>query len=409
MDQRRGAAGDVSSPGAARVTDASETAASSRHHRFDAVLLLILIVTFASRLVLASTQSLVYDEYNTTIPLAEKIHFSGDHRYLPLRAINHPALPAYVVKASRALLDTTEPIGYRGLHVIGGLGIVLLAYLMTHQWYGRTAARWAAALMAFNEYSLDVGTRATAHVPFLFCVTAAVYSFSRFLHEQRLSFLYSAAVALAFAFYAKEHAALLLPLFFATLCVPSWRGWLRGPHVYAAAVLFFLIIAPDIIWNLMRAQDSQVTYGRHLQRIGGLGFSIYPTAFYAKAAVIALHDAWTGRAFDDNTAEYLSMNVALGVVLLAGVTATTVRHAPNDRARPYFLLLFWGVFGFFTLIRKGTPDGLDSVSWIWVDTTMIPAIVLTAAMLAGSIGRVRAGLWTFAAFSLVISVARVFA
>jgi hypothetical protein len=276
------------------VTDASETAASSRHHRFDAVLLLILIVAFVSRLVLASTQSLVYDEYNTTIPLAERIHFSGNHRYLPLRAINHPALPAYVVKASRALLDTTEPIGYRGLHVIGGLGIVLLAYLMTHQWYGRTAARWAAALMAFNEYSLDVGTRATAHVPFLFCVTAAVYAFSRFLHERRLLFLYSAAVA-------------------------------------------------------------------------------------------------------------------LGVVLLAGVAAATVRHAPNDRARPYFLLLFWGVFGFFTLIRKGTPDGLDSVSWIWVDTTMIPAIVLTAAMLAGSIGRVRAGLWTFAAFSLVISVARVFA
>jgi 4-amino-4-deoxy-L-arabinose transferase-like glycosyltransferase len=391
------------------VTDAPAAAASSHRQRLDAVLLLILIAAFASRLVLASTQSLVYDEYNTTIPLAEKIHFSGEHRYLPLRSVNHPALPAYVVKASRTLLDSTEPLGYRGLHVIGGLGIVLLVYLLTSRWYGRTAARWAAALMAFNEYSLDVGTHATAHVPFLFCVTAAVYSFSRFLHGRRLLFLYAAAVALAFAFYAKEHAALLLPIFFATLCLPSHRGWLRGPHAYVAAALFFLIIAPDVIWNLTRVPDSQVTYNRHLQRIGGLGFSIYPTAFYAKGAVIALHDAWTGQEFDDNTAEYLSMNVGLGVLLLGAVAAATARKAANDRARPYFLLLFWGVFGFFTLIRKGAPEGLDSVSWIWVDTTMIPAIVLTAAMLARAGGRAAAALWTVAGLSLAVSVLRVFA
>ena len=180
------------------------------------------------------------------------------------------------------------------------------------------------------------------------------------------------------------------------------------PHAYAAAALFFLIIAPDVIWNLTHVPDSQVTYNRHLQRIGGLGFSIYPTAFYAKAAVIAIHDAWTGRAFDDNTAEYLSMNVALGVLLLGAVTAATVRREPNDRARPYFLLLFWGVFGFFTLIRKGAPEGLDSVSWIWVDTTMIPAIVLTAAMLGRAAGRASTALWTAAGLSLAVSVLRVF-
>jgi len=390
------------------VTDTSDTAATSRRRRFDAILLVILVAALLSRLALASTQSLIYDEQNTTIPLAEKIQFFGEHRYLPLRATNHPALPAYIVKASRTLVDSTEPVAYRLLHVIGGLGIIVLVYLLTLQWYGRTAARWAAALMAFNEYSMVVGTHATAHVPFLLCVTVAVYSFSRFLRGQRLLFLYATAVALAGAFYAKEHAALLLPIFFATLCLPSNRAWLRGPHAYVAAALFFLIIAPDIVWNVTHVPDSQVTYNRHLERIGGLGFSIYPTAFYVKAAVAALHDAWTGQEFDDNTAEYLSMNVALGVLLLAGVAWATMRRDPDDRARSYLLLLFWGIFGFFTLIRKGAPQGLDSVSWIWVDASMIPAIVLTAAMLAGAAGRTATALWATVGLSLTVSVLRVF-
>jgi hypothetical protein len=174
-----------------------------------------------------------------------------------------------------------------------------------------------------------------------------------------------------------------------------------------AAAIFVLVIAPDVVWNLTRETTNQVTYGRHMQRIGGLGFSIYPSAFYVKSAVSALTPAWTGREFDDNTAEYLSMNVGLGALLLGAVVAATVRPRRGDAGRPYLLLLFWGVFGFFTLIRRGNPDGLDSVSWIWVDTTMIPAIVLTAAVLARATGRTRAVLWTFAALALIVSAARV--
>jgi 4-amino-4-deoxy-L-arabinose transferase-like glycosyltransferase len=372
------------------------------------VLLLILVVALFARVVLAVTQPLVHDEYNTSIPLAERISFAAESRYLPLRAINHPALPAYFVKASTTLLDSKKPLGYRGLHVIASLVIVVLIYALTRRWYGVAAARWAAALVAFNEYSLAVSSHATAHVPFLLFVTAAVWAFGRFLADQRARFLYLAGTSLALAFYAKEHAALLLPILFVTLLLPRYRHWLRRPHAYLAAVLFFAIVTPDVVWNMTRKAETQVTYGRHLQRIGGVGLSQYPTAFYLKAGVAGVQSAITGEPFDDNTPEYQSMNVLLGVLLLGSVVLTTVRRRDGDAGRGYLLLLFWGVFGFFTLIRKGDPSGLDPVSWIWVDSSMMPAIALTGAVLGRATGKTRVALWTFAAFGLVVAALRMF-
>ena len=386
----------------------SPTAAPSARRRLDVVLLAIVVVAFLARVVLAVLQPLVHDEYNTSIPLAERISFAAESRYLPLRAINHPALPAYFVKASTTLLDSKKPLGYRGLHVIASLAIVLLVYSLTRQWYGVTAARWAATLVAFNEYSLAVSSHATAHVPFLLFVTGAVWSFSRFLGSQRPRFLYLAGVSLALAFYAKEHAALLLPIFFLTLLLPAHRAWLRRPSAYLAAVLFFAIVTPDVVWNMTRKAETQVTYGRHLQRIGGLGLSQYPAAFYVKAGVAAVQEAATGEPFDDNTPEYRSMNALLGALLLGSVVAATVWRRDGAAGRVYLLLLFWGVFGFFTLIRKGDPSGLDPVSWIWVDASMIPAIALTGAMLSGTTGKWRLALWTFAVFGLVVAALRMF-
>jgi 4-amino-4-deoxy-L-arabinose transferase-like glycosyltransferase len=246
-------------------------------------------------------------------------------------------------------------------------------------------------------------------VPFLLFVTGAVFAFSRFLAGQRPLFLYLAGASLAFAFYAKEHAALLLPCFFLTLTLPRHRAWLRRPHAYLAAALFFAIVTPDVVWNMTRQAETQVTYERHLQRIGGVGLSQYPAAFYLKTGVAAAHRAATGQPFDDNTPEYQSMNVVLGALMLGSVLMATIRRRVDDPARGYLLLLFWGVFGFFTLIRKGDPAGLDPVSWIWVDSTMVPAIVLTGAALGGAGGKARAVLWALAAFGLVVSGLRMFA
>jgi len=380
--------------------------------RVDPGLLAILLVALAVRLSMALTIPYVHDEENTHIPLSKTISLAPGSLNLPIRGENHGALPAYVVKISSLLFGTT-PLGFRALHVVLGLATVLLVYLLTRSWYGTIAARWAAALMAFNDYSLSVSARATAHVPHLFLVTGAVYAFSRFLAVERAAWLYVAGLCTGLAFYCKEHSALVAPVFFATLLLPRYRRWLRGPHAYLACALFAAVIAPDVMWNLRTNPETarvaysgqevgQATYRAHLQRMGGLGFSPYPTMFYGKEAVIAVHDFVTGRSLTDNTPEYNSVNPALGLVLLGSVLLTVFRRQERREIRLFLLFMALGIFGFFTLIEPGDPPyRLDPVSWVWVETTLIPAVILAGARLAGASGWRRNAAWALAAIGML--------
>ena len=281
----------------------------------DRVLLLILLVALGARVQLAMTRDYIHDEDNTAIPLSKTISFAPGNLHLPLRGENHPALPAYVVKASSTLFGTTH-LGYRLMHVLLGLVTIALVYAMTRQWYGPGPARWAAVFLAFNEYHLNVSSRATAHVPHLLLVTVAVYAFSRFLATERAIYLYAAGASAGLAFYCKESTGLLLPVFALTLVISKHRRWLLGPHVYLACAVMRSVISPDIIWNLRTNPDTakvsynneahgQATYAAHLRRIGGLGLSPYPSMFYFRGPVRSLYARVTGSELKDETTDIL--------------------------------------------------------------------------------------------------------
>jgi 4-amino-4-deoxy-L-arabinose transferase-like glycosyltransferase len=380
--------------------------------RIDPVLILILLVALIVRVRLGVTREYIHDEINTAIPLSKTISFDPGHLHLPLRGENHPALPAYVVKASSTVFGTSR-VGYRGMHILLGLLTIALVYSMTRQWYGPVPARWAAALMAFNEYYLNVSSRATAHVPNLLFVTCAVYAFSRFLATERPRYLYLAGASVGLAFYCKESTALLLPVFALTLLVSKHRRWLLKPQIYLACAVYVLVISPDIAWNLRASPETtvttynnrtvgQATYATHLRRIGGLGLSPYPAMFYLRPTVKALALGLTGNELKDETQEYWSVNVGLGVLLLGAVLATTLRTASPDQFRVFLLVMFWAIFAFFTLIKRGAVTGrLDPVSWIWVETTIVPAVVLTGVRLADLRLKWRFLIWGAAAAALV--------
>jgi len=380
--------------------------------RLDPVLILILLAALIIRVYLATTREYIHDEINTAIPLSKEISFEPGHLHLPLRGENHPAMPAYVVKVGSMFFGTSR-LGYRGMHLLLGLVTIVMVYAMTRQWYGTVPARWAAAFMAFNEYYLNVSSRATAHVPNLLFVTAAVYAFSRFLASERPRYLYLAGASMGLAFYCKESTALLLPVFAFTLLVSRQRRWLFKPQVYLACVIWFLVISPDIAWNMRSSAATakvtyndqtvgQATYATHLKRIGGLGISLYPSMFYFRGTVRSSYLRFTGSPMRDNTAEYESVNPAIGLLLLGGVVATAVRPRGRDQLRIFLLLMFWGIFGFFTMIKPGDPGGrLDAVSWIWVETTMVAAVVLAGAQLANVSERWRLPVWSFAFVALL--------
>jgi 4-amino-4-deoxy-L-arabinose transferase-like glycosyltransferase len=382
----------------------------------DTVLLAILCLALLCRLYLASTVAYIHDEDRTAIPLSQTISFAPGHLNLPLRGENHGALPAYLVKASGSVFGASQA-GYRALHVLFGLGLVALMAHVAGVWFGPVAARWTAAILAFNEYFLTISSRATAHVPHLFLLGTALYAFSRFLATQRAAFLYGAGAAVGLAFYCKEHSALLLPVFFLALLHPTYRPWLRRVAPYGACALFLLLIAPDVLWNARTnpntarvaysdAPVGQSTYGNHLKRVGGLGFSPYPSMFYGYSVVQAAHLAVTGREVQNDTPEYQPMNATLGALMFAAVALSTIRWRTASRLEGYLLIAFWFVFAFFTLIKKGESVGrLDAASWIWVESTLMPATLLTAARLSEARGTARLLSWTVATAALVFAAA----
>jgi 4-amino-4-deoxy-L-arabinose transferase-like glycosyltransferase len=386
-------------------------------YHVDPVLILILLAAFAVRLHLATSREYIHDEINTAIPLSKTISFAPGSLHLPLRGENHGALPAYVVKIS-SILFATSRLGYRGTHLLLGLVTIVMVYGMTRQWYGPGAARWAAAFMAFNEYYLDVSSRATAHVPNLLFVTGAVYAFSRFLATERPLYLYLAGASVGIAFYCKESTALLLPVFALTLLVSKYRRWLLKPQVYLAIAVYVLVISPDIVWNLRANPDTttvtynnqtvgQATYSAHLRRVGGLGFSLYPSMFYLRTTVKSLYFRVTGNEIKDETTEYWSVNPAIGVLLLGAVFITSVHAARQEQLRIFLLVMFWAIFGFFTLIKRGDPPGrLDPVSWIWVEITIVAAIVMAGARLSDVSGKWRVAVWTAALLALATACAQ---
>ena len=384
------------------------TAAVSMRRRwhswlFDGLFLLVLLGALAARMQLAETVPLIHDEENTTIPLSRLISFDEGKRNLPIRAVNHGALPAYFAKLSSSLFGE-RALGYRTVHVGLSLLTIVLVFLLARRVYGSQAALAAAIVLAFNEYFLNVSARVTAHAPYLLFATLALYAFSRFLLSHRATYLYAAAVALGLGFYCKEHVVLLVPVFFATLLVARNRRWLRTPHPYLAAAVFAGVIAADVVWNAEARPDlnrvtygnrdaPQATYASHLKRIGGVGLSVYPLAFYGHDTIMAAYRATAGEEMDDNTPEYLSMNLAFGAVLLGTVVFATVRPASGDPLQPFLLIAFWTVFAFFTLIKRGDSPGLDPVSWIWVDVTMVPAAVMAGACVTRLTGLSRVGVW----------------
>jgi 4-amino-4-deoxy-L-arabinose transferase-like glycosyltransferase len=379
--------------------------------RYDVILLLILATALGLRLHRAVTEAYVHDEENNAIPLATSISFSPGHVNLPVRGENHGALPAYIVAASSTLFGTSH-LGYRGLHLALGLAPIVLVYLLTLEWYGPPAARWASAVVAFNEYYLDVSSRATAHVPHLLLVMCAVFAFARFLRENRPAYLYWAGLALGLAFYCKEHSALLLPAFFVTLLTHRNRRWLLTPHPYGACAVWLLLISPHLYSNLTTTPGTlvhygdqpanQATYSSHFKRLGGVGLSPYPFMFYARETTMSVYQRIRRKPLKDETEEYRSMNPVLGLGLLAAALVSLFKKSSgDDGVRPALLWLFWGIFLFFVAIKKGDPPGrLDPASWIWVESTMFPASVLAGARLAELTRWRRAAAWTVAATAL---------
>jgi len=346
----------------------------------DRIVWITLACALALRLLVAVSSPYLPDEHDRSFPLADSISFAPDSLHLPIRGPEHPAFPSYVVKASQTLFGMS-PIGRRAIHVVIGLLMIVVIAIIAHQWHGIVVARWAAVLLAVNEYHVAVSAYATAKGPHLLFVALSLWAFTCAIRSGRPRHLWLAAAGVGLAFYSKEYAALLLPIYAVVLWLPGHRGTFRLSHQVIAAGVFALIIAPDIVWHLFPSPDDfRWTYGDHLARITGISFTPGYLMFYLRDAIQAAHLAITGHLIPDGAAENPSMNSVLGAMLLAGVVWATL-YCRRDVIAQLLLLTFWSMLGFFVLFAPDASD-LTPYAWYWIDITLFPATLLAAQWMA---------------------------
>lgn len=343
---------------------------------------LLLLLAVLARTFLASSTAYVWDEDRDWIHVAESISFEPDRLHLPVRAIAHPALPAYLIKASGALFGRT-PLGFRLASVLAGTITVLVIYAAAKSSFGNRGALWTAALFAFNEYHICISSLAVQKSFYLMFATISIACYLRFVRSRSPRMLHAAALSLGLAFLCYEIAALVVVAILLDMLLSERRALLRTAAPYLALALFLIVISPDLYWNLARGATSGGEYGYtdHLSRFGGVAVSLEPLTFFLRALVRRVVAAFGGE-FVDPMPEYRAMNPLIGSILLGSVALTTLAAIRSRRSRfsttMPLLLTFWCVFLFFVFLKTSSAPGSDAdrVSWIWCDLALVPAALI---------------------------------
>jgi len=364
--------------------------------RIDISFIVCLLAAAILRFYSAATTPQIEMEILEFIPSAESISWS----HLPIRDYQHPALPAYLIRASAELFGRSV-IGYRILSIVAGLGLICLLYSIALRWWGRREALIAALLLSVNRYLIVTSARAIDLSFDLFFIAAAMWSFSRFLSGTQVAdqsgkesngvqktfdvsparWLYASALFIGLGFLCKEITSLLVPVFFLTLLAgKTTRKWLWRREPYLAAVLFFIVISPDIFRNVLTPVKTQnpiyyMNYADHLSRFAGFGLNEQPWLFYFGQGV-----EWLKIPHFKELGGMPFQHLVMGIALWVAVLFATFRRR-KDVLTTFLLIMFWSIFLFFSFIKTDLPTTrpnlqTDPRMWYWVDRTMLAATLI---------------------------------
>ena len=369
-------------------------------------LLPLLAVALGLRLYQALGTTYVWDEDRDWIAIAEGISLDPASLHLPVREGQHPALPAYFIRAGAEIAGHGF-VGHRLFSLVAGVLSVGLIALAGLRWGGPAGGLFAGVLLTFNEYHVAFSALAMARIFYLTFGLVSILAFLRFLEDERPRDLYGAMGAAALAFLCKETAVLLVLVGAGTLL--AFRpAWYRRREPYLAALLFLAIVSPDLWWQLRPDRTGfEAGYGDHLGRISGIGVTYQPWVFFGRDAVRAALEV-VGRPFVDTAAEYPTMNPLFGLTLLGGTALCTL--GLRRRLSPGIAFLaacVWVPLIFFTFVQtRSTELLLAAVAWNWVDIALLPGTLLAALWIAGSEGWRRGLAGALVLAAVAVSVAR---
>jgi undecaprenyl-diphosphatase len=191
--------------------------------------------------------------YAAVVPLDlvhDEAYYWDWSRQLDWGYYSKPPMIAWLIAASTSLLGSTT-LTVRLPAVVLGTGGLILVYLFASRLYGRKAGFWAVLLSAATPGNAALSLLMTIDAPFLFCWSATLYCFWRFLQRdrQRVLWLTLATVATGVGLLCKQTMLGFVPLAGVFLLAgsedrrelvrPAFWLWVAGSLIFLTPVLWW--------------------------------------------------------------------------------------------------------------------------------------------------------------------------
>ncbi len=249
-------------------------------------LALLVLTTFALRLVFAATLGLGVDES----------YMVAAGRHWQLSYFDHPPLAWWLAWGAARLSGSDDAFVVRLPFVLLFALSTILIYRLTATLFGARAGLWAAALLnAAPVLGVTSASWVLPDGPLDVTLLAAVFFLVRALPETGRAawgWWLASGFCAGLALLSKYSAALTILgalVFLAT--EPAYRFWLKRTHPYAAGLAALILFAPVLIWN---AQHGWVSLSFQAGRAGGHFHPFGPAAALGGAALYFLPWIWLG-------------------------------------------------------------------------------------------------------------------
>jgi 4-amino-4-deoxy-L-arabinose transferase-like glycosyltransferase len=352
-------------------------------------LVAIMTVALGLRVYHASNHTFTGDD-RSNLAIADTISLNPFHPHLVFASAGHPLLVVYLAHLGSAIFGGSV-LGYRlPLVLLGTLTCWAIAVL-GREIGGRQAGLWAAALIAVDQFHVTgSGTVHVHDIPLILFGTLALVSMCRVTPDASIRPFVGVGFWMGLAYLGKETALMVWPaLWLFLLTVRERRSVLLDWRWYVAHLVFALVIAPDLVWNVLHAADAGYldrSLGKAAAATGGYGKAV--SLFLGEVVMFFKPEAYGGH--DDYWCWPLrTMHWVAGALYLAAV-AWSWRWRRDSRV--WLLLLTFGVVFLIVTMIKG-KDVWDPF-W-WAAMAMAPAVALAGLCIANSIAHTRRMVWVW--------------
>lgn len=353
--------------------------------------LAIFSVGLLLRLVGSLVVYLVFDE-SAWVEVANRVSFSPENFHLVYHGDHHPYFEVYLIKFSTLLFnkylfsflpaEIATRLSLRLLHVLLCSATIVIVYFLVKLGLGKSSATFAALLIAFSQYHIHFSRTIIQIGSLLFFVSLSFFLFWKAVKQNKDKFIVFSGISVGMAYLCEESAALLLVIFFIFLLITKRLfKWLKKWQTYVALLVFLLLIAPDVYWNLTASNPDMKL---HLLKAAKFqGFSLLSTSlyigelflFFAKDALSFVGGLGRNAVWP---IEYPTMHWVLGVLCFMAVI-TSFKKQKNDFIK-LMQTAFLFIFLFFTFLAS---SGLfKNFSFYWASISFIPAIILVSDLFA---------------------------